>query len=181
VNPDDRRLWVDVPGRTKTPIAAGEMDSLRAFLDFHRATLLWKVGGLSKEELSRPLTPSGTNLLGMVKHLGYVERYWFANFFAGLDLEMPWSDADPDADWRVEEGETVEQVVGFYQAEVARSRELVAAASPDDRGRGAIVRRDGPASAFSLRWVMLHMIEETARHNGHADVLRELTDGATGE
>ena len=82
---------VDVPGRTKTPIAVGEMDSLLAFLDFHRATLLWKVGGLSKEELSRPLTPSGTNLLGLVKHLAYVERYWFAIFFAGLDLELPWS------------------------------------------------------------------------------------------
>jgi hypothetical protein len=88
----------DVPGRTKTPIAVGEVDSLRAFLDFHRATLLWKVGGLSREELSRPMTPSGTNLLGMVKHLAYVERYWFGVFFAGLDLPMPGSDEDPDAD-----------------------------------------------------------------------------------
>jgi uncharacterized damage-inducible protein DinB len=172
---------VDVPGRTKTPIAVGEMDSLLAFLDFHRATLLWKVGGLSKEELSRPLTPSGTNLLGLVKHLAYVERYWFAIFFAGLDLELPWSDEDPDADWRVGEDETVDQVVALYQAEVARSRTVVAGASPDDRGRSSIVRRDGPASAFSLRWILLHMIEETARHNGHADILRELTDGATGE
>jgi hypothetical protein len=172
---------VDVPGRTKTPIAAGEMDSLLAFLDFHRATLLWKVDGLAKEQLSRPLTPSGTNLLGLVKHLGYVERYWFAIFFAGLDLELPYSDQDPDADWRVGEGETAEQVVAFYQAEVARSREVVAGATPDDRGRSSIVRRDGPASNFSLRWIILHMIEETARHNGHADILRELTDGATGE
>jgi Protein of unknown function (DUF664) len=73
------------------------------------------------------------------------------------------------------------QVVAFYRAEVARSRELVAGAAPDDRGRGAIVRRDGPASGFSLRWILLHMIQETARHNGHADILRELTDGATGE
>ena len=172
---------MEVPGRAKTPIAVGEMDSLRAFLDFHRATLLWKVEGLSKQELSRPLTPSGTNLLGMVKHLAFVERYWFGIFFAGLDLPMPGSDEDPDADWRIEPDETVEQVVALYHAEVARSRELVAGASPDDRGRGKVVRRDGPASNFSLRWIMLHMIEETARHNGHADVLRELTDGATGE
>jgi uncharacterized damage-inducible protein DinB len=172
---------MEVPGRAKTPIAVGEMDSLRAFLDFHRATLLWKVEGLPKEELLRPHVPSGTNLLGLVKHLTYVERYWFGVFFAGLDLPLPWSDEDPDAEWRVGPDETVEQVVDRYREEVARSRELVAGASPDDRGRGNVVRRDGPASNFSLRWIMLHMIQETARHVGHADVLRELTDGATGE
>src|SRR6266545_738495 len=71
--PEERSM--DVPGRTKTPIAVGEMDSLRAFLDFHRATLLWKLEGLSKDELLRPHVPSGTNLLGLVKHLTYVERY----------------------------------------------------------------------------------------------------------
>jgi uncharacterized damage-inducible protein DinB len=172
---------MDVPGRTKTPIAVGEMDSLRAFLDFHRATLLWKLEGLSKEELTRPHVPSGTNLLGLVKHLAYVERYWFAVFFAGLDLPLPRFDEDPDAEWRIGPDETVEQVVAAYRAEVERSRGLVAGASPDDRGRGKVVRRDGPASNFSLRWIMLHMIEETARHNGHADFLRELTDGTTGE
>jgi len=172
---------MDVPGRTKTPIAVGEMDSLRAFLDFHRATLLWKLEGLSKEELTRPHVPSGTNLLGLVKHLAYVERYWFAVFFAGLDLPLPRFDEDPDAEWRIGPDETVEQVVAAYRAEVERSRELVAGASPDDRGRGKVVRRDGPAANFSLRWIMLHMIEETARHNGHADFLRELTDGTTGE
>ncbi|HEX6676257.1 MAG TPA: DinB family protein [Actinomycetes bacterium] len=172
---------MDVPGRTKTPIAVGEMDSLRAFLDFHRATLLWKLEGLSKEEATRPHVPSGTNLLGLVKHLTYVERYWFGIFFAGLDLPLPRFDEDPDAEWRVGPDETVEQVVAAYRAETERSRELVADASPDDRGRGKVVRRDGPASNFSLRWIMLHMIEETARHNGHADFLRELTDGTTGE
>jgi uncharacterized damage-inducible protein DinB len=172
---------MDVPGRTKTPIAVGEMDSLRAFLDFHRATLLWKLQGLSKEEATRPHVPSGTNLLGLVKHLTYVERYWFGVFFAGLDLPLPRFDEDPDAEWRVGPDETVEQVVAAYRAETERSRELVVGASPDDRGRGKVVRRDGPASNFSLRWIMLHMIEETARHNGHADFLRELTDGTTGE
>ena len=169
---------MEVPGRAKTPIAVGEMDSLRAFLDFHRATLLWKVGGLSREELSRPLTPSGTNLLGMVKHLAYVERYWFGIFFAGLDLPMPGSDEDPDADWRIEPDETTEDILALYDGECDRSRAIVTGASSLDELAEHPRQRGWK---LSRRWILIHMIEETARHVGHADILREQLDGATGE
>ena len=158
---------------------------LGAFLDYHRATLLWKIEGLSDADLRRSIVPSGVTLLGMVKHLAYVERWWFQAVFAGENVAFPWTDADPDADWRVEPGETTAEIIALYKAEVRRSREIVAAGDPDaltPRTMGeldSLARR--PDEKKSLRWIITHMIEETARHNGHADILRELTDGATGE
>jgi uncharacterized damage-inducible protein DinB len=165
---------MDAESRHKRPPAGPERELLTAFLDFHRDTLLWKLSGLSEEEARRVTTPSGLTLLGLVKHLAYVERVWFQVRFAGLDLEVPWTAEDPDPAFRIEPGETIESVVAFYRAEVERSREITAAASLDDIARS-------PDRPHSLRRILLHMIEETARHNGHADILRELTDGTTGE
>lgn len=166
---------MDKDARTTRPIGGPEREMLVAFLDFHRDTLLWKVSGLSEEQARRVWTPSGTSLLGLVKHLAYVERSWFQRNFAGQDVYVAWRADDPDADFRIEPDDTIESVVAFYRAEVERSREITSAAtSLDDIARN-------PNRPHTLRRILLHMIEETARHNGHADVLRELTDGATGE
>ena len=167
------------PDRHDPPEAAPEKEMVAAFLDYHRATLLWKVDGLSQADLRRAMTPSGLTLLGLVKHLAYVERWWFQNVFAGEDVDFPWTDADPDADWRVESDEGVAMILDLYRTQVARSREITSAADLDDRARRPRTRP--PGGDQTLRWIMLHMIEETARHNGHADLMREAIDGATGE
>lgn len=160
--------------RSDPPHAAGERETLAGFLDYQRATLLGKVEGLDEEQARRRLVPSQTTLLGIVKHLAYVERWWFQEVFAGLDVEDPCTESDPDADWRIEPDDTVEAIVALYEAEVAVSREIAAGAGLDE-----IARR--PGYDVSLRWILVHMIEETARHNGQADILRELIDGSTGE
>ncbi len=160
--------------RPNPPHAAAPVEMLAAFLDFLRATLLWKTEGLTDEELRRPLVPSGTCLLGLVKHSAYVERWWFQMVFAGLDVPVPWSDSDPDADWRIEPTDTTADIVTLYRAETARSREIVAGASWDDRAKR-------PGKDHTLGWILSHMVEEVARHVGHADILRELIDGKTGE
>ncbi|MCC6177652.1 MAG: DinB family protein [Chloroflexi bacterium] len=166
---------MDKDARATRPAGGPEREMLAAFLNFQRDTLLWKVAGLSEEQARRIWTPSGTSLLGLVKHLGYVERSWFQRTFAGQDVYIPWRAGDPDADFRIEPDDSLERVTAFYHAEVARSREITAAATSLDD-----VARD-PGRPHSLRRILIHMIEETARHNGHADILREVTDGAIGE
>ena len=162
-------------GRVDPPPAAPERDLLATFLDYNRQTLLWKLSGLDDEAVRRRLVPSQTTLLGMVKHLAYVERWWFQRVFAGREVAFPWSERDPDADWRIEPGESTAEILALYEAETAISRRIMAeAASLDEIARL-------PGREQSLRWILVHMIEETARHVGHADVLRELIDGATGE
>jgi hypothetical protein len=157
---------------------ADERAMLQAFLDLYRETIKRKVGGVSEEDAVRRLVPSATTLAGIVKHLRWVELGWFQRVLAGRPPEdlppVPWSDQDPDADFRLEPGETLAQVIAEYDQECARSRAVAAEHSLDDTGTH---RRLGQVS---LRWIYLHMIEETARHAGHADILREQTDGSTG-
>jgi uncharacterized damage-inducible protein DinB len=157
------------------PTAADEKTTLTAFLDWYRDNLLRKVEGLDRDALTRRLVPSATTLLGIVKHLAYVERGWFQNTFLGLNLYRPPREAGNAAEFLIGEDESVDDILNLYQREVARSREIVGAASLDDRAQRED-RRD-----YTLRWIMVHMIEETARHVGHADILREQTDGAAGE
>lgn len=164
-------------GRVTAAYDAPEKESLMATLDFHRATIKWKLDGLSLEEAARPMTPTDTKLLGIVKHLAYVERWWFQESFLGRECTYPWTESgDMEADFRIEPGETIESIFALYDAECAVSREIVGAASLDDVA--AKPRRTGGYP--TLRWIMLHMIEEVARHNGQADVIRELIDGRTG-
>ncbi len=157
------------------PTAADEKTTLSAFLDWYRDNLVRKVEGLPREQATRRLVPSMTTLLGIVKHMAYVERGWFQNTFLGQDLFRPGGPGDRDAEFRIDADETVEGVLALYHGEVERSREIVAGARLEDRAQRED-RRD-----FTLRWIMVHMIEETARHVGHADILREQTDGVTGE
>jgi uncharacterized damage-inducible protein DinB len=163
--------------RPEPPHVGSEADTLRGFLDFHRATLLWKLEGLDDEQLRRAMVPSGTSLLGLVKHLAYVERSWFQRVWAGQEVSFPWTQDDPDADWRIEPDETTEDIVALYNGECDRSRQIVAAASALDE---AVVHPRWK-EAVSRRWILTHMIEETARHVGHADILREQLDGVVGE
>jgi len=160
--------------RMDPPPGGMERELLAAFLDYQRATLLRKIDGLGDADLRRQVLPSTLTLLGMVKHLAYVEQSWFGIRFAGEDLPVPYTKADPDADFRIEPGETTTDIVALYKREVARSRAILSASSLDDLAKAEGFRP-------SLRWIALHMIEETARHNGHADLIREAIDGATGE
>ena len=164
-------------GRAGPAYDAPEKEMLTGTLDYHRATIKWKLEGLSHEQATRPMTPSDTKLLGILKHLAYVERWWFQENFLGRACEYPWTaTGDMEADFKIFPGETIESIVALYDAECEESRRIVAAASLDDVA--AKTRRDGGHP--TLRWIMLHMIEEVARHNGHADILRELIDGKTG-
>ena len=167
--------------RIEPPRQVGERETLESVLDFYRDTILWKVSGMSDEEIRRVIVPSGWSPLGMVKHLAYVERNWFRVRFAGeSDLPVPWTDDDPDADFRVEPGETTEAILRFYREEFARSRAIASGASLDDLAIEWPWDRP-PEKRPNLRWIFVHMIEETARHAGHLDVVRELIDGAIGD
>ncbi len=156
---------------------ADERQSLEAFLDYLRVVVVRKVAGLSLEQATRRLVSSDSNLLGIVKHLGYVERNWFQMRLDGQDLPVPWTDEDPDPDFRIEPDETVESVVGWYQEQCEISRRLTAAVPALDQ----MAKRASSIGLPSLRWILIHMIEETARHAGHMDILREQIDGATGD
>jgi uncharacterized damage-inducible protein DinB len=172
----DTAAYMQDPERRQRRLATHDEKALLvAFLDFQRDTVLWKISGLTTAQAREPRTPSGMSLLGLVKHLAYVERNWFQARFLARTVLIPWRSGDPDGDFRVEADDTLEAVIAFYRAEVAESRRIVAAAeSLETVARNA----DRPVS---LRWILIHMIEETARHVGHADLMREATDGATGE
>ena len=162
--------------RIDPPYAAGEKEMVTAFLDWQRATLLCKLAGLSDEQLRWRHQPSGLSLLWLVKHLGVVEQFWFRLIYAG-EIATP---GDWNEFWRheaVAPDETAADVIGFYEEQVEHSRRITTAAAFDDAARNPRPREQG----LTLRWLLLHMIEETARHNGHVDLIREPLDGLTGE
>jgi uncharacterized damage-inducible protein DinB len=150
-----------------------EKEMLWAFLRFARATVIAKIDGLSTEQLRHAYLGSATTLGGILTHLVTSENHWFANVLGGQGLPMPFSPADPDGDWRVAEDERVEDLVAAYRAACGTSDDVIAALDMDDTG----AQLDG---TYTLRWAMSFLIAETNRHAGHADVLRELTDGTRG-
>jgi uncharacterized damage-inducible protein DinB len=165
--PDDTRL--DPPGR------AGEREALEAFLTLQRQSVIYKATGLSDEDAARSLLPSITTVSGLIRHLADVERSWFREVMAGEQgIDFRWSDDDPDGEFRVTASDSLAEIIADYEIACAESNEIIASHTLDD----VCVGRDG---RFTLRWIMLHMFEETARHLGHIDVLRELLDGAVGE
>ena len=155
-------------------LGVGEKESLHVALDRHRDVVLWKVSGVSDEDLRRPLTPSGTNPLGLVKHLAWCEWGWFCETFDRPFEPFPYPD-DPDADLRVEPNETTEDILRRYAKARADADAVIASLDVEDTGVSA------HDTTVTLRWVLIHMIEETARHTGHLDILRELIDGQTGD
>jgi len=176
---------VDEQGRVEPPVADGEAATLLGFLDFQRATLAWKCSGLDADALGATTGASAMTLGGLLKHLALVEHDWFSRSLHGLDRDEPWGSvdwaSDPDWEWRTAADDAPERLLALWEAEVARSRELTAQALAAD-GLDTLARRawkDGRTP--SLRWILVHMIEEYARHNGHADLLRESVDGQVGE
>ncbi|MGB3304779.1 MAG: DinB family protein [Thermomicrobiales bacterium] len=163
--------------RTKPPFFGSEKSMMLGFLNWHRDTLLCKIDGLTDEELRRPHDPSGLTLLGLVKHLTDVERSWFREVVAGEDLSALWDDSDPQRYWRIEPHETTAEIIAGYSAEVAAANALLDEIGMDEPVHAARAEDTG----MTVRWVVLHMIEETARHNGHADLIREAIDGQTGQ
>jgi uncharacterized damage-inducible protein DinB len=156
---------------------ADERRMLAQYLDYQRATVLRKLDGLDDEQLRRAIVPSGLCLLGLVKHLTAVEHGWFVvNFAATGEPHLFEAPDDPDADFHIADDEATGAIVDGYLRACARSREVYADASSLE-AMFSHPRR----GLVGLRWLMLHMIEETARHNGHADIIRELIDGATGD
>ncbi len=159
----------------KVPARGSEKESLQASLDRHRDVVLWKLHGLGDEQLRRPMTPSGTSLLGLVKHLAATEYGWFSETFGRETEPLPFDDDDPDADLRPEPHETAADIVAFYRRATAASDSVIADHEPDSVGTAWY------GDQVTLRYTLIHMIEETARHAGHMDVLRELLDGTTGD
>jgi len=164
--------------RTFDVYTGDERTLLESFLEWHRQTLLWKCSGLTAQQLATAtVEPSKLTLLGLLRHMTDVERVWFSRRVGGQAIEpVYWTDASPDGDFDDVATADAEADYARYLAECQRSRE-VAAQLPLEHE--FLHPRD--QYAMSLRWVYIHMIEEYARHNGHADLIRERIDGATGE
>jgi uncharacterized damage-inducible protein DinB len=158
---------------------------LIGFLDYQRATLAWKCSGLGPAELAATTAASTMTLGGILKHMAYVEDAWFSQSLFNREKAPPWNEvdwkADPDWEWHSAAADSPEELFELWQGAVARSRKLLTTALADG-GLDRLAERTWPdGGAPSLRWILLHMIEEYARHNGHADLLREAVDGQTGE
>jgi uncharacterized damage-inducible protein DinB len=161
-------------------LAAGEVETLVGFLDYQRGTLEWKCRGLSDEQLRTSLHPTVMSLGGMLLHVARVEDFWFSEVVAEGGPQEPWSTMRWAAEWQTAGDQTGEQLRQAWAAAVDRSRRVVEAELVAGR-LDATHPAWGGQGYPSLRWVLVHMIEEYARHNGHADLLRESLDGETGE
>ena len=162
--------------RVAKPDVAPELTALNAELDFQRATLLARLEGLTDEQARQRTVGSDTTLHGLVRHLTTIEQYWFVEGVAGLTEPYPYSDGEEeDWDWDADRSEGLMADVDRYVALVERARLITAEVDPD----ATVTTRHG--RTLSVRRVMLGLVAEYARHNGHADVVRELIDGVTGD
>ncbi|HUR48417.1 MAG TPA: DinB family protein [Acidimicrobiales bacterium] len=172
---------IQPPPLVPPALDANEREMLLGFLDFYRATLVRKAAGLRPEELARPLPPSTLTLGGLLKHMALVEDDWFTSDMAGRDLPEPWAsvDWDSDRDWELNsaKNDIPEELLALFEAACARSRAVVQSCESLDQRS---VKTSGKGNHFTLRWILVHMIEEYARHCGHADFLREAIDGQRG-
>ncbi|HEU4946420.1 MAG TPA: DinB family protein [Kribbella sp.] len=167
---------MELNGRPDPPLEAGEKETLTGFLDFQRATLRWKCDGLTPEQLGRrAVEPSTMTLHGLIRHLTEVEIGWFVGTFTDEPVIFAYSsDERPAGDWTDLDPAQYADDLRRYDEAVAKARAIVSRLQPGDVG-------EDEGKPVTLRWVLTHMIEEYARHNGHADLLRERIDGATGE
>ncbi|MGW1160444.1 DinB family protein [Streptomyces sp. NPDC002513] len=166
--------------RTEPAQNAGERAMLEGWLDYHRQTLAWKCEGLTDAQLrTAAVEPSELSLMGLVRHMAEVERGWFRKVLVGDDPgPLYFSDEDEDGDFHLTEDDTWAEAYATWQGEIEIARRQAARFALDDLSEGRSRFTDEP---FNLRWIYTHMIEEYARHNGHADLIRERIDGATGD
>jgi len=170
--------------RYDIPQVADELTMLTGFLEWMRDTLRAKAGGLDAEQLQRRLAPSTMTLGGMVTHLAWVESWWFTEVFHGQAPGEPWASfewkADNDAEWTVAASMQPDEIWTLFDAEVDKARRILQEVGDLD----AIAvghRKRKPGEPLSMRWIVIHMIEEYARHLGHADLIRESIDGSVGQ
>lgn len=157
------------------PPLGGEKESLLAALERHRDAIMWKIDGLDDEQLRRVATPSGLTPIGLMKHLGGVEYGWFCAPFGRPHEPLPFDEHDENADLTVAPEESCADVLAFYERARAAANEAVAEVDLEATGTAWI------GETVSMRWVMIHMLEELARHAGHIDIMRESIDGLTGD
>jgi len=166
--------------RTEAPLeATDERVLLTGFLDFQRDTLAWKCDRLTDEQLrTRSIATANVTLLGLLRHMALVERFWFREVWDGeqFDADLFNRTDDRDEEWNDLAEDTAAAAFDRWRAEIARARAIVAATD-----LGAVFTRRDTGERVSARWILIHMVEEYARHNGHADLLREAVDGEVGE
>lgn len=149
---------------------------LRAFLQSNRAVVIWKARGMADGAARSAPFASDTSMIGLLQHLAIVEKSWFQNIFAGREVEWGFDfDADRDAEWHLDGTETLSDAIALYEEAIGESNAIIDSAELDD-----VTAKELDGEAFSLRWIVIHMIEETARHAGHADIVREHLDGTLG-
>ncbi len=176
---------IDEHGRPEPPFAGDEEATLLGFLEWQRATLEWKCRGVDAAGFRATVGESTMTLAGLLKHMTYVEDSWFSRTLHSNDPAPPWDtvdwDADRDWEWHTAPDDEPDELRAMWSAAVERSRAYTADALAGGGLDRMATRSDPDRSAPNLRWIVVHMIEEYARHNGHADLLREVVDGETGE
>lgn len=182
--PESSEVMIDEQGRIEPALAVDEWHTLTSFLDFQRATLHWKCSGLDAAGLNVSVAASTMTLGGILKHLAWVEEHWFTQMFLGGQMPDHWHsvdwEAEPEWEWTSAAEDSPLELFTLWQDAVTHSRETARHGLAD--GLDALAVRGWPdGQRHSLRWILVHMIEEYARHNGHADLIREAIDGATGE
>ena len=169
--------------RTEPPVAADETTTLRAFLGHHRATLLRQTEGLDADQLARRLEPSAMTLGGMLKHLAFVEDWWFNRILLDNPAAPPFDtvdwDGDPDWDWHSAAEDAPDDLRRILVGAVERSEQILDRLLAEGETLDLVARRRRHGKRVTLRWILVHMIEEYARHCGHADLIRESIDGST--
>ena len=172
-------------GRPEPPLNGDEVETLVGYLNYQRATLAWKSGGVDADGMRRRIAASKLTLGGLLKHMAYVEDDWSHRSILGAGKREPWASVDWQAnrDWELDSAadDSPAELFAIWERSVARSQEIIDAAIAE-RGLDGQAAAGWPDEELpSLRWVLVHLIEEYARHNGHADLLREAVDGETGE
>ncbi len=169
--------------RANPPHVADEVRMLRSFLAYYRATIQRQADGLTAAQLAAAHAPSDLTLGGMLKHLAIVEHWWFVNVLEGRDGDPDWVpegiwESDEDWDWHSAADDDAATLQARFEAAVAESDRITDAALGTDAGLDTLARRARHGSRTSLRWILVHLIEEYARHAGHGDLIREAVDGS---